>query len=744
MQKEFSNHPEFPKLGSDLMTIERVKLGFGIFILLIASLTQNCALAGSNWSVARNNIDQILLILPDGTADSDPRVSVWIDAGREEGLHLRTMRDSEFISLGANATRYVGVIVPDQVHMIASDALVSALRNYVAGGGKLMLVYDAGVLTSGGFYPSPKSRFSDMVGVDYALYDSLRDMTIGFGHVTGMRNTLRALGTPPGKSMLYPVAVIPSNSAQYVPPTNADPSGLLPVYKEPRRVKDRHQASRDDDDDSHLALRRMFGPKNSKSKFALPQTPDELHGVSGYFYGFLGYPSFVTQGVFGGAALLTSPDHGLVAGVSNYGTGKVLFVNTPLGYLKGYGTDGLLLHGFLRHFADSMLRQPILASVPNGTGGLVLNVHTDSALALPSLNSLNNLGIWDNGPFSIHFTAGPDTIDFGDGIGLNVPGNPITQSWIRVLQKKGHQIGSHGGWIHDWFAANLTEFNQADMLQYLVLNKNALEAVTKKPMIEYSAPQGNMPKWIVDWAEGQGMLGYYFVGNTGMSPTRSYRENALQNQKIWSFPITPYGKAATFEEFEELGISGEEATRWFSELTDFSIQRRTARLIYFHPPGAELYNSSVTALMQRTKWHQKMGHFNWYTMADLAKFLSAREQVSWQVSKLADGKIGIEASHVSSLKNQAWILPKATYGKPYVVEINGYPASNYSSRDSDDDDERHDEDEDGKYKKSSSSSSGNGISVTEDNQAKTWVVTVLATKSPIKSVKFAMQPVPAR
>ena len=83
-----------------------------------------------------------------------------------------------------------------------------------------------------------------------------------------------------------------------------------------------------------------------KSMVWTASTTDPVEGISGYVYGFLTYPSFVTQGTYTGTALITSPNFGLVAGLRNFGAGRVLFVNTPLSYLKGQ-TDGMLMHGFL-------------------------------------------------------------------------------------------------------------------------------------------------------------------------------------------------------------------------------------------------------------------------------------------------------------------------------------------------------------------------------------------------------------
>ncbi len=81
-----------------------------------------------------------------------------------------------------------------------------------------------------------------------------------------------------------------------------------------------------------------------------------------YMYGDLQYPSLVTSGDYDGRVLLHS-DAGVVAGEHKYQSGSVLFVNLPLGYLKG-NTDGLPLHGFLEYFAEHTLGVAAPASGP--------------------------------------------------------------------------------------------------------------------------------------------------------------------------------------------------------------------------------------------------------------------------------------------------------------------------------------------------------------------------------------------
>jgi hypothetical protein len=460
-----------------------------------------------------------------------------------------------------------------------------------------------------------------MVGVSYALYSQLLGNTIGVGNVTALQSTWRTLRVPPGKSMLYPTATA---------------------------------------------------------------TTDPVQGLTSYYYGYLNYPSFVTQGSYTGNAYITSPNYGLVMGLNNYGNGRVLFVNTPLGYLKGYGTDGILLHGVLHHFAVNQLQMPYLSSLPNGTSGMVLNIHTDCGNSLADIQALDNVGFWNFGPYSIDFTAGPDCVNWGDGQGLNVPGNTTTQGWIKYFVGKGHEVGSHGGWIHDFYGLNVSETNQNTIIpqsnnQYtfndlLVLNKSAIESVSPKKVIEYAAPEGNTPKWSVDWLEQNGIVGYYWVGDTGMAPTRGYREGQLFTKQIWANPITPYGAAASFEEFTANNISPTEASNWLTGLVDFAVQHRTSRMIYFHEPGVTgsddgtSYLSSVQAMLNQGRSYGR--RFNWYTMASLSNFMTDRGNTTWNVNLMSDGSLQFSASIVSpstSLAQKTWVFSKAAYAQPSPV-----------------------------------------------------------------------------
>lgn len=700
-----------------------IKLIYGVVLLFAVGMAH------------AQSLHKMALLLPDGLAVTDIQVTAWTDAAKDQGYQLAILRNADFLLAGPGIrSQFRGIIVPDQMQVSMSDTLVTTIQNYVTQGGHIMLVYDAGALTAGGFYAIPRSRFSDLVGVDYVLYDQLRDRTVGLGPVIGLASTMRAVQIPPGKSMLYtqtPTAVTaradaarsfqvadapnapgnPAGGAQFLPVSPGNPGGLnghdhsqyfkpepnsattpdpqtgLPrkgLKKEGKALKHKNAIDRERVPNVtpsnfsmgalNLLTRSDFGslaPGAAKRYRMQATTPPSqpVHSISGYVYGALTYPSFVTQGTAQGAVLMSSPQHGLVASSRTVGTGSVLFINMPLTYLK-LSEDAMLMHGFLHLFARGPVKQPRLTSVPDGIGGLVFNWHLDSNAALQPMQTLKDMGVWTHKPFSMHMTAGPDTIVAGDKLGFDLPNNLPAQQFLKEFDAQGHEIGSHGGWIHDYYGGNANETNASEFLNYLVLNRNAIQAVVGHPLVEYSAPEGNNPLWAMNWLQQNGFGSYYSLSHTGAAATRSYRNGRLINPSVWAFPVMPFGVAATFEEFSELGIPEADIIQWYKDLMDFAANTETNRLIYAHPPGAAAYPNVMNTMLAYARQKQVAGQFRWYTMERIRTFMNQRAATTWESSLGSNGKMRVTASNTSNLKNLTWAYAKSMYARPVGVSGN--------------------------------------------------------------------------
>ncbi|ABM38393.1 polysaccharide deacetylase family protein [Polaromonas naphthalenivorans] len=566
---------------------------------------------GQSKSPAQLAPASIALLLPDDLAEDAHFIRMWLDAAHEEGVRLQPIKVSDWVRTALlRGVKWEGVILPDTFHRRVDDSVVKLLRSYVADGGHLMLVYDGGLLTANGFYPPGKSRFSDLAGVDYGMYEELGQglaKRSQFG--LAQASVMEQLHIPPGrfasKEMTFPVRAGPSDDA------HADFSALIFDYSK------------------------------------LPQS----------------FATLVTRGK-PSQPLMSNEDGGTLASRHRFGKGETLFVNFPLTYLK-QRTDGIFLHSFLRYFAGDMLYQPRLAGTPDGKGGIVLNWHVDAKPALPSLKLLKDAGIFNEGPFSFHFTAGPDVNLPGDGGGLNVPNDPEVRGLIKGLMAQGHALGNHGGWIHNYFGNNINAGNQADYEQYLTLNHQTMTEIAGAPPREYSAPVGNQPPWVTRWLESRGFVGYYQTGNVGMGPTHAWLDTQRMSS-MWAFPVLTVGPVATAEDAFFQHVPAANYENWLNEVGKFVEREQVLRLVYFHPPGAVLYLNAVNRFVNTIKACREAGRCNWITMTQAADFLTRREQVQWQLDSRPGGLL--LKAQAEDLAHMAWWIPKRRFARPVVTE----------------------------------------------------------------------------
>lgn len=414
---------------------------------------------------------------------------------------------------------------------------------------------------------------------------------------------------------------------------------------------------------------QLLGIQPGKLDFQASGRPP-LGELTTYGYDRLEHGHFRTAPPAGALALLVSDTDDVLVSTHRHGQGSVLFANLPLGYLKTR-TDGYLLHRLLGHFADALLLQPRLLAAPDGIGGLVLNLHVDSNAAQTPLQLLEDSGWFRQGPFSLHVTAGPDAEREGDGLGLALNDNPAMRAFLRRMVAAGHEVGNHGGWNHNVFGKQADETNRERFEPMLALNQDSMRAATGLEPRSYSAPMGNQPQWATEWLQREGFKGYYFTGDNGLGPTRSYQKGARAPASgLWAFPVSSYHRVATFEELEdaEPPITPEDMTTYLTDLSRFVADHHLVRLFYFHPPAAVQHLSSIDALVDEAVRLKQAGRFRWYTMEALSDFMSRREQVQWQPLPERDGTGGFSASSRVSLERLSWTVPQTGRGLPRVVQ----------------------------------------------------------------------------
>ena len=377
----------------------------------------------------------------------------------------------------------------------------------------------------------------------------------------------------------------------------------------------------------HEGYWRFLSPEAPLLWGITPGKTDEEWYVTSYGYGRLKYRHLPIRAE--GAEVVADEGQGCpVILVKSYPRGgKVFYINAPLGFYK-YMSDDLPFRSVLRTFLIKVARLPKVVNTPQGKGCLVFNLHVDSNAHIRPLGAMLREGIFRRGlEYSIHITAGPDIYRPGDGCGFDAEGKG--RPWVELLQKYG-AIGSHGGWIHNYFAEYLEVFPREQVWYYLARNREALSSITGKPVLEYSAPVGHHPPFVNRWLEEHGIVAYYSPGHTGSSPTRSFLQGQQISGRLWSFPVTPYREYACLEELMAARVPLEEVKAWYGNLMGFIEKERVARLIYTHPNAGRYALEALKYLSERMDKGRRQGRLLAWSMSRVADFLSRHEKTEME------------------------------------------------------------------------------------------------------------------
>ncbi len=332
--------------------------------------------------------------------------------------------------------------------------------------------------------------------------------------------------------------------------------------------------------------------KNAQSAAFFQITPGKIDDkliITGYSYGQLIFPMARVK-----VELEIDKKNVYAYGVTNNGetypaiilkkilNGNLLYVNLPLGHLKA-NSDDFLLRSLMRTFLFKVAKIPHLMNTPQGKGGLVINWHIDWNLDWAGLEYMKQNGFFtQNIKYSIHNTAGPFNVHPGDLTGFDAcgKGREILQSVLSY-----GTLGSHGGWGHDWFYTNIMSgrFGEKEIEFNIQRNSKCLESISGYPIIEYSAPNGVHPQPITTQIlERNGIIAYYYTGDSGSSPNRTFFNNKMVSSNVIAFPASSYHDTASFYEMDQGDVTPEQIHDWLNGLLKFVIENRSIRLIYSH------------------------------------------------------------------------------------------------------------------------------------------------------------------
>lgn len=392
---------------------------------------------------------------------------------------------------------------------------------------------------------------------------------------------------------------------------------------------------------------------------------------TGYGYGRLEYPVARAELLPGVAvsvlaeAVTAAGDTVPVLTLRREGGGAAVFVNLPLGWLKGR-SDDLPLRGTARWVLGRLAGLPHLVAAPGGTGTVVINWHVDFRDDRPALREMIRRRLLRRDlPVSLHVCAGPDVNAFGDGAGFAACG--AGSALVDSLRPFG-AVGSHGGWIHNLFAARIASgaWGADSIAVYVRRNRDCLARVTGRPVTEYSAPDGVFPpRLMVPLLRGLGFTSFYWTGDTGSAPGRAFYGGARLSDSLVAFPVMPRGRYASLAEMDMYAeLPPDSVAAWLQGVARYCARERTVRMVYSHPYNLQRYTHPVDYRPAWAAWldtlaaRQGRGELQVRTMSDVADFLRRLWRTRWSLRETARGRV-LALRNPLGLQDVAVSLPAA-------------------------------------------------------------------------------------
>ncbi|MFA5393170.1 MAG: hypothetical protein WC081_06210 [Candidatus Ratteibacteria bacterium] len=582
----------------------------GTIVFVVAFVITQRFLTLNRDILPKNQVNALLVCNPVLYGNQPGITEAYDKVLEEEGVPHKVVTPHALLSLDSAQILEANpvIIIPDGVAQSLPSDFVQWCKNYLASGGSMMVVYDGGTRNKKGAFLK-EALFADFLGVNYLPYERLRGQTYTRGYIQ-FKNSASA------DFFQMPTGVLDADNFllgyQYgkleYPIVRAEPLGDVPA----------------------------------EDIYAYALTKEQER-----------YPALVLK-------------------KKAAGSGSLLYVNFPLGYLKAYTNNDLLLRTILRTFLFKVVKIPHLLNTPSGKGGLVINWHIDSNnewLGIPFMEKHRFLR--KDLEYSIHVTAGDFCDEPGDGRGFDASGRG--RPYLETLAKYG-TIGSHGGWAHNWFAKNLQErkISPEGQEEYIRRNDESLQNVIGYKIIEYSAPVGvHLQPITTNILEKLGFVAYYYTGDLGSAPNRTFVNGKMVSDKVIAFPVMPYRKFASIDEMERAGITPEEVKKWWCDTLDYTVRNRTVRLIYSHP--YDLYNipkysPALDAFLNYAEKEQNNGKVRVKPMSYFAKFMLKFLKTRY-VFNLQESGLAVNIQNSDGLNEITLAIPKDRYQKPEGSEF---------------------------------------------------------------------------
>jgi hypothetical protein len=405
-----------------------------------------------------------------------------------------------------------------------------------------------------------------------------------------------------------------------------------------------------------------FADAASVARWSVPAGKVDDGDLASYGYGPLDYPYAKAVVVSGRVRVDAGNGDTPLLTVRDLGRGHVAYMGVPLGYLRTH-SDAFPMKMLVSYLTRTGA-VPHLVAAPDGIGRLVIDIHIDSSNEFLGIPNLRRHGLLRHDvPMEFDVTAGPDLNHDGDGLGFDACGRG--KPFLRTLMAYASRIGSHGGWAHNEFAANVESGRDTPthVRELIDRNDRCLQSVTGVPVRSFAAPVGVHPQpMMTHELDDLGIIGYYYTGDTGSSVERPFYNGTLVSNKSWAFPIMPLGSLASVAEMRRAHVSPNGVEHWMATTADYASNQRGIYLFYSH--SYDLLYPGYAAAMGRFLDHaaalERAGRLRTTNMVDAAEFMNRFVMTTMSFTRSEDG-VHVRLYNPGGLRAIAFAVPTAWF-----------------------------------------------------------------------------------
>ena len=163
--------------------------------------------------------------------------------------------------------------------------------------------------------------------------------------------------------------------------------------------------------------------------------------------------------------------------------------------------------------------------------------------------------------------------------------------------------------------------------------------------------------------EDYGMVAYYYTGDIGSAPNRTFYEGKMVSEKVIAFPVMPFGKSASLWEMKDRDYkTEEEVLKWLYSIADYTEKNKTIRLMYSHPVDIEHFPNAVLSFINKIKNMKNNGKIYLESMTTFTEFFLRFLDTKYSFSIDNDEMI-VTLKNEDTLKDITIAIPKNKYAK---------------------------------------------------------------------------------